>query len=498
MRSGAHLAFSLRFEIARTALMQRGDLRGISSLMPIFSSVNLVNLGSASNAFGGPIKMKQAIRSLSLPLSALTAIGAGFSGGAALASAYSLEDPVDTRIVGGEETKTCHFPSVAFLKVSAGACTGTLVHPKVLTTANHCINRNGEKIKVTFGETHRGGSFTVGATCTGTTGGNKSGPPGKDFAFCVLDKEVTNVPIVPILMGCEVEALKKGNDIQLVGFGATSSKMQGAGTKRQVITPIHSDFGEGGYDTEILVGNREKGACSGDSGGPAFVDLRTIPEFADKPGAGWRVFGVTSRMGPGGSMCASTTYYGGIHKWVEWVEEETGIDVTPCFDADGTWAPSENCKDFPDPEAGGSWETCDAGKLSGWSHTCGENPHDDGEGGGGESGDGESGDGESGGQDSSKSKQEPDPSQGDPSEQEPSEKSPEASEEENSEDDASEDEGSEEQSAQSDAPDASKGDGSGNADKDKDGGCRLDDVAPAPWLGLISLLSLGLLRRRRD
>lgn len=439
--------------------------------------------------------MMKKTRMLFLPLSALALLSAGFIGGAAFASELSSGEPVDTRIVGGQETKACHFPSVAFLKVSAGACTGTLVHPKVLTTANHCINRNGEKIKATFGETHRGGSFTVGATCTGTTGGNKSGPPGKDFAFCVLDKEVTNVPIVPILMGCEVEALKKGNDIQLVGFGATSASMQGAGTKRQVITPIHSDFGEGGYDTEILVGNREKGACSGDSGGPAFVDLRTIPEFADKPGAGWRVFGVTSRMGPGGGMCASTTYYGGIHKWVEWVEEETGIDITPCFDADGTWSPSEACKDFPDPEAGGSWDSCDAGKLSGWSHTCGDNPHDDGQGGGGSGSSGSSGE-----QKSSESKKDPEPSStggGDSGKKEPSETTPEASSDQPSSGESSDNESSgQSEDGPGSGDDATNG--SAKADEKDEGGCRLDGRGSAPivW-ALLSLVTLGMARRRR-
>lgn len=417
------------------------------------------------------------IRTLSLSLSGLAAICLGSSSARGFAREDSPKEPAQTNIVGGASTKTCHFPSVAFLKVSAGACTGTLVHPKVLTTANHCINRNGEKIKATFGESHRGGSFTVGATCTGTTGGNPGGPPGKDFAFCVLDKEVTNVPIVPILMGCEVEALKKGNDIQLVGFGATSASMQGVGTKRQVITPIHSDFGEGGYDTEILVGNRAKGACSGDSGGPAFVDLRTIPEFKDKPGAGWRVFGVTSRMGPGGSMCASTTYYGGIHKWVEWVEEETGIDITPCFDADGTWAPSESCKDFPDPEAGGSWdESCDPGKKSGWSHTCGDNPHDDAEGGGKSGG---SGAGQSPKEDPKSSEDEP------------------SNEKEESEEEASKGEESEDEPSESEASQGSGDESSAKADKKEEGGCRLDSHPQTPLLALFSLLALVVGRRRR-
>lgn len=391
-------------------------------------------------------------------------------------------DPGSMEIVGGEETKACHFPSVAFLKVSAGACTGTLVHPKVLTTANHCIGRNGEKIKATFGESHRGGKFTVSATCTGSTGGDRGGPPGKDFAFCVLDKEVTNVPIVPILMGCEVEALKKGNEIALVGFGATSAGGPGVGTKRQVLTPIHSDFGKGGYDTEILVGHREKGACSGDSGGPAFVDLRTIPEFADKPGAGWRVFGVTSRKGPGGGMCASTTYYGGIHKWVEWVEKESGIDITPCFDADGTWAPSETCKGFPDPQAGGSWDSCDPGKVSGWSHVCGDNPHDT------ESGENSE---EPGEEENSSKSEEPEDSKGS------SEDRPESGDEDsssNEEEDDGDDEAGEAEDDENQEESSAK---SSNGDEiETKGGCRVSDVDQVPGIGWMLLaLLLAPLRR---
>lgn len=54
--------------------------------------------------------------------------------------------------------------------------------------------------------------------------------------------------------------------------------------------------------------------------------------------------------------------------------------LPPCFDADGTWAPSESCKDFPDPEAGGRWDSCDPGKASEWFHVCGDNPHDTGKG----------------------------------------------------------------------------------------------------------------------
>lgn len=43
-------------------------------------------------------------------------------------------------IVGGQIAKTCHFPTAAYL----GGCTATLIHPKVVTTANHCLRSSRE------------------------------------------------------------------------------------------------------------------------------------------------------------------------------------------------------------------------------------------------------------------------------------------------------------------------------------------------------------------
>jgi len=31
---------------------------------------------------------------------------------------------------------------------------------------------------------------------------------------------------------------------------------------------------------------------------------------------------------------------------IPWIEEQSGIDVTPCHDADGTWNPSPACRNF--------------------------------------------------------------------------------------------------------------------------------------------------------
>jgi hypothetical protein len=58
--------------------------------------------------------------------------------------------------------------------------------------------------------------------------------------------------------------------------------------------------------------------------------------------------------------------------WVPWIEEDSGLDVTPCHDVDGTWNPTGACQRFEtDPMDGGSWQEWCAGELSASSETCG-------------------------------------------------------------------------------------------------------------------------------
>lgn len=290
----------------------------------------------------------------------------------ALAVAPLDELPPLARIVGGEESKTCHFPSTVSLL--RGGCTGTLVHPRIVITANHCLREAQQNTQVVFGEKSFA-EYRVNASCKAMNGG-KTAPRNGDFAYCKLERAVKDVPIVPILMGCELAALKKAQEVVLVGFGLTGAdNKSSAGTKREVVTPLHDSPGASGAGAnEILVGHASKGACYGDSGGPAYINLSAIDEFKNKPGAGWRVFGVTSGKGPGGEPCASTSIYGLISSAVEWIEKDSGFDITPCFDAKGEWKPGADCKHSPDPQAGGKWLSCDAGPLGEHSQVCGHNP----------------------------------------------------------------------------------------------------------------------------
>jgi MYXO-CTERM domain-containing protein len=266
---------------------------------------------------------------------------------------FSL-DPPSERVYGGTAVGTCNWPTTVALLGSTN-CTGTLVHPRLVIYAAHC----GQYSSVEFGESAYGAAKTVYTERCATRPGGGSGY-GLDHAYCILSEELTDVPIVPMLMGCETEVLQPGKEVTIVGFGVT--EYDGYGGKQEVTTTINSITS----DNEAFIGGSGKDSCNGDSGGPVYVELTSAEGFDDT----WRVFGITSY----GGACGTGGYYSMMHHGVEWIESDSGIDITPCHDADGTWNPGPDCFQFPkDPgAAGGAWSSwCDPGPLGGYSNACG-------------------------------------------------------------------------------------------------------------------------------
>lgn len=254
----------------------------------------------------------------------------------ALAAAAGDDAPsspveADPAIVGGQETTTCQWPTAVALVSPIGLCTGTLVHPRVVLYAAHCGTDFEE---VAFGETMTGTMHVPVDHCERNSTRDEVGPP--DYAFCVLAQAVDDVPLTPVAYGCEGNMLTVGRQVAIAGFGENEG--DDFGVKRWAMTSI------AGYEMGmVLIGGGGVGAWQGDSGGPAYAQL------AD---GGWRTFGIVS----GGPGPGEAVYYVTMGAVVPWVEEQAGIDITPCHSVDGTWQPTPECGGYAtEPTGAGSW-----------------------------------------------------------------------------------------------------------------------------------------------
>jgi hypothetical protein len=87
---------------------------------------------------------------------------------------------------------------------------------------------------------------------------------------------------------------------------------------------------------------------------------------------GYRVFGSTSSAG-GNCDCTCSTIYVNIAMHVKAIEETEMIDVTPCTDANGAWAPSAECRGFQSKpqDATGTYPVCSVAPTLDPIETCG-------------------------------------------------------------------------------------------------------------------------------
>ncbi len=280
--------------------------------------------------------------------------------------------PQPEPVVNGTDAQTCEFPAAASILRWDGshACTVVVVHPRVVLLAAHCLY-TGELETVVFGEDASVPAAMVEVEgCEGHPGFMDAGGLNQfDLAYCTLAADAPGVPIVPPLMGCEADQLVAGATVTLPGYGMNDEAgASGHGIKRWTTNTVESV--DVVNNDLYLLGTDGSSVCYGDSGGPAYLQLRD---------GTWRVVGITSEGHPDvdgqPQICGYGAIYDLVHLEMEWFEQETGYDLTPCFDVDGTWSPDETCGAFPTSltTAGLDWAgACATEELSGWSATCGE------------------------------------------------------------------------------------------------------------------------------
>ncbi len=171
--------------------------------------------------------------------------------------------------------------------LSAGSCSSTVIAPRAVLTAGHCLDVAGVKVWGGSGDQVEATSFHIHPRYNGTD---------SDFDVgIVLTGEDIPRPAVPVLFGRDARV---GEQAIIAGWGQNASGV--ARVLRAGTTSIAS-VGSTLLETRYTQGASGSGVCVGDSGGPILVS----------EGGVWAVAGVTSSISS--RLCASgSNYYAGL------------------------------------------------------------------------------------------------------------------------------------------------------------------------------------------
>lgn len=211
------------------------------------------------------------------------------------ATAAAASGDAQASIVGGREATIAEFPSLAYIEARQGkggfACTGTVVSPRVILTAAHCVE-----------DIERGTFASPGeyAVATGTTSPGKAlrenvfkvveahvfpgFDPGRlrgDAAILILDRP-TAAPPIALAGPADAGLYAGGAAIQLAGWGLTNANsvkppeslraatmiVQPPTTCKQKTRQIYPEFSAVAQFCAIDAPAKRSGGCFGDSGGP--------------------------------------------------------------------------------------------------------------------------------------------------------------------------------------------------------------------------------------
>lgn len=194
-------------------------------------------------------------------------------------------------IVGGQATDA--LPAVGALTRFGGThCTGTLISPRRVVTAAHCLDGvSASSLRFVIGPSLGQAQAVIRVASVTPHPSYNPFQLTNDIGYVDLDSDA---PVAPMALLPAMDQSWVGRELVFVGYGNSNGFSQtGSGIKRFVTMPIQQVM-----PTQFSYAVPGKNTCNGDSGGPAFAQvdgqllLAGVTSFGD---ANCVQFGVDTR-----------------------------------------------------------------------------------------------------------------------------------------------------------------------------------------------------------
>lgn len=230
-----------------------------------------------------------------------------------------------TSILGGTEATGQEDFSQSIVALynikSSGLCTASIVSDSLLVTAAHCVDGTPDQLRIIFGTNiTKDGPKPIAVKAADSFKTSPIWPfrnnEDKNSGDIALVKFSGGLPpgFKPAQLLKDRSQLRNGAPVLLAGYGITDGVSHaGAGVLRSVqITIEDANYSE----SEVLVAQHDKrGACHGDSGGPAYV--RVDGQLY--------LWGVTNRgVNDPNNDCTSSAAYADILFYQNWLQKTAG------------------------------------------------------------------------------------------------------------------------------------------------------------------------------
>lgn len=200
----------------------------------------------------------------------------------------------ESRIVNGEVANVDDYPFLVSLRIGTQHyCAGSIVHPKVIVTAAHCVepvrSRGSDvPLVMTSYDVERRSSKTVGTKASVVRGGYNAATHDSDIAILLLNEPLEGIEVIPMApAGTKVPS---DAALKIVGWGLRSENAATISPSLMEATvgfvdskkcdDILGEYGAKITENMICAGDLIDGrdACQGDSGGPlVFIDENGAP-----------------------------------------------------------------------------------------------------------------------------------------------------------------------------------------------------------------------------